>query len=63
MAEGASVSSALLLEDGYGFLHDNLKVLKGGFIAWRDAGYPIETVTAVKTVGKTPALWGKIKSE
>ncbi len=52
-----------MLEDSYGFQHDNLKVLKGGFIAWRDAGYTIETITAIKTIGKNLTSWGKIRSK
>jgi|DewCreStandDraft_4_1066084.scaffolds.fasta_scaffold43761_2 3-mercaptopyruvate sulfurtransferase SseA len=52
-----------MLEDGYGFQHDKLRVLKGGFIAWINAGYPIETITAIKATGKIPALWGKIKTK
>jgi 3-mercaptopyruvate sulfurtransferase SseA len=51
------------LEDNFGFKHDQLKLLKGGFPLWQQAGYPIETGTpaSVKSIGKKTTLWGYIK--
>jgi 3-mercaptopyruvate sulfurtransferase SseA len=50
-----------MLEDSFGFKHDLLRVLQGGFQGWELAGYPIETVTAVKPMGKILTLWSKIR--
>lgn len=52
-----------MLEEELGFEHDRLKVLKGGFLGWQEAGYPIETQAAVHPEGRLITLWGRIKSE
>jgi len=51
------------LEEEFGFEHDLLKALKGGFGEWEALGYPIETQTAVRPAGKLATSWGKLKSE
>ena len=63
LAEATSASSAQLLEDSFGFKHDQLKLLKGGFPLWQQTGYPIEkgAGTSVKSAGKKITLWGYIK--
>jgi len=51
------------LEEEFGFEHDKLKVIKGGFQGWQAAGYPIETQAAVRPGGKLVTSWGRIKSK
>ena len=41
-AEQTSASSAKILEEEFGFHHDLLRVLKGGFPGWQQAGHPVE---------------------
>ena len=50
----------MLIEE-FGVLPERVKVLQGGFPAWRRAGYPIEITVAVQPKGKRFALWGQIK--
>ena len=63
MAEATSASSAQLLEESFGFKHDQLKLLKGGFPLWQQTGFPIEKSagSSVKPSGKKITLWGYIK--
>jgi 3-mercaptopyruvate sulfurtransferase SseA len=51
----------MLIEE-FGFPPERVKVLQGGFPAWREAGYPIEITLAVQPKGKRFTLWGRMKS-
>ena len=41
------------LHDTYGYSYDNLKVLLGGWNAWKTAGYPTESSAAAPSGGTT----------
>lgn len=41
------------LHDTYGFSYDNLKVLLGGWNAWKTAGYPTESTAPPAGSGST----------
>jgi len=51
----------MLIEE-FGFPPERVRVLEGGFPAWREAGYPVEIAAAVQSKGKRFTLWGRIKS-
>jgi 3-mercaptopyruvate sulfurtransferase SseA len=63
VAEATSASSAQLLEESFGFKHDKLKLLKGGFPLWQQTGLPVEkgAGASVKPSGKKIIQWGFIK--
>ena len=63
IAEASSVRAAQILAKDFGFNMELLKVLKGGFHTWRDAGYPVNQGLAVKPKGKLATLWSKIRSK
>ena len=63
MEEASSVRAAQILAKDFGFNMELLKVLKGGFPAWRAAGSPVNLGLAVKPKGKLTMLWSKIKSK
>jgi len=55
------------LNSEYGFSYDNLKVLLGGWYAWKDAnqqdpsGYPIETGTNPGALGDQLNNWCNVE--
>jgi 3-mercaptopyruvate sulfurtransferase SseA len=51
----------MLIEE-FGFPPERVKVLQGGFPAWREGGYPVEITVAVQPKGKRFILWGRMKS-
>ena len=51
-----------MLIELFGFPPERVKVLEGGFPAWREAAYPIEIALAVQPKGKRFTLWGRMKS-
>ena len=63
MAEASSVRAAQILAKDFGFNMELLKVLKGGFHDWRDAGYPVNQGLVVKPKGNLTTLWSKVKSK
>jgi len=50
-----------LAQEKFGFNSELLQVIKGGFIAWEEAGFPLETSLAVKPKAKRLTLWGPLK--
>ena len=55
------MAAQILAQEKFGFNSELLQVIEGGFVAWEEAGLPLETSLAVKPKGKSLTLWGRLK--